>query len=35
LLVPKAKGARAEDFIDATLMDEIRQSGFVERMHGK
>jgi ABC-type nitrate/sulfonate/bicarbonate transport system substrate-binding protein len=32
---PKARGARAEDFIDATLMDEIRKSGFVERLQGK
>jgi NitT/TauT family transport system substrate-binding protein len=32
---PKARGARAEDYIDATLMDEIRKSGFVERLQGK
>lgn len=31
---PKAKGARAEDFIDATLMEEIRKSGFVEKLKG-
>lgn len=35
LPTPKAKGAKAEDFIDATLMDEIRRSGFVERLQGK
>ncbi len=35
LPTPKAKGAKAEDFIDATLMDEIRKSGFVERLQGK
>ena len=35
LPTPKAKSAKAEDFIDATLMDEIRKSGFVERLHGK
>ena len=34
LPTPKAKGAKAEDFIDATLMDEIRKSGFVERLSG-
>jgi len=32
---PKAKGARADDFIDAVLMEEIRKSGFVERLQGK
>jgi len=31
----KAKSAKAEDYIDATLMDEIRKSGFVERLTGK
>ena len=35
LPTPKAKGAKAEDFIDATLMDELRKSGFVERLQGK
>jgi len=35
LPTPKSKGAKAEDFIDATLMDEIRKSGFVERLSGK
>lgn len=35
LPTPKAKGAKAEDFIDATLMEEIRKSGFVERLSGK
>ena len=35
LPMPKAKGATAEDFIDATLMEEIRKSGFVERLLGK
>ena len=34
LPTPKAKGAKAEDYIDATLMEEIRKSGFVERMAG-
>ncbi len=35
LMVPKAKVARAEDLMDTTLMDEIRKSGFVERLTGK
>ena len=35
LPTPKAKGAKAEDFIDATLMEEIRKSGFVDRLSGK
>jgi hypothetical protein len=34
LLVPKAKGARAEDFMDTTLMEEIRKSGFMEKLQG-
>jgi ABC-type nitrate/sulfonate/bicarbonate transport system substrate-binding protein len=33
LLTPKAKGSRAEDFMDRTLMDEIRKSGFIERLY--
>lgn len=35
LPTPKARGARAEDFLDATLMDEIRKSGFLEKLQGK
>jgi ABC-type nitrate/sulfonate/bicarbonate transport system substrate-binding protein len=34
LLVPKAKGARAEDFMDTSLMEEIRKSGFMEKLQG-
>jgi hypothetical protein len=30
---PKARGARAEDFIDTSLMEEIRNSGFIERLY--
>jgi NitT/TauT family transport system substrate-binding protein len=33
LLTPKAKGSRAEDFMDSTLMEEIRKSGFIERLY--
>jgi NitT/TauT family transport system substrate-binding protein len=30
---PKARGARAEDFMDTSLMEEIRKSGFIERLY--
>lgn len=35
LPTPKARGAKAEDFMDVTLMDEIRKSGFVEKLSAK
>ncbi|HYA28524.1 MAG TPA: ABC transporter substrate-binding protein [Acidobacteriota bacterium] len=35
LPTPKAKGAHGEDFTDASLMEEIRKSGFLERLQGK
>ena len=35
LPTPKARGAKAEDFMDSTLMDEIRKSGFAEKLSGK
>lgn len=35
LPTPKAKGAKAEEYIDAMLMEEIRKSGFVDRLSGK
>jgi hypothetical protein len=35
LPTPKAKGARGEDFTDPSLMEEIRKSGFLERLQGK
>jgi NitT/TauT family transport system substrate-binding protein len=35
LPTPKAKGARADDFSDSTLLEEIRKSGFLERLQGK
>ena len=31
----KAKQAQAKDFIDGTLLDEIKKSGFVERLYGR
>ena len=33
LPTPKARGARAEDFTDASLMEEIRKSGFMDKLH--
>jgi ABC-type nitrate/sulfonate/bicarbonate transport system substrate-binding protein len=35
LLTPKARGARAEDFMDTSLMEEIRKSGFIDRLYGR
>jgi ABC-type nitrate/sulfonate/bicarbonate transport system substrate-binding protein len=35
LPTPKARGAKAEDFMDSTLMDEIRKSGFADKLSGK
>jgi len=32
---PKARGARAEDFMDTSLMEEIKKSGFIDRLYGK
>jgi ABC-type nitrate/sulfonate/bicarbonate transport system substrate-binding protein len=31
---PKARGARAEDFMDTTLMEEIKKSGFIDKLYG-
>ncbi len=33
--IPKAKGARAEEFVDASLLKEIEASGFVDRLYAK
>lgn len=35
LLTPKARGTRAETFIDASLMEEIKRSGFIDRLYGR
>ena len=35
LLTPKARGARAEDFIDSSLMEEIKKGGFIDRLYGR
>jgi len=33
LPTPKAHGARAEDFMDISLMEEIKKSGFIDRLY--
>lgn len=33
LLNPKARGARAETFMDTSLMEEIKKSGFIDRLY--
>ncbi|MBI4528024.1 MAG: hypothetical protein HY695_29870 [Deltaproteobacteria bacterium] len=33
--IPKAKDAKAEEFVDSSLLKEIEASGFVERLYGK
>jgi ABC-type nitrate/sulfonate/bicarbonate transport system substrate-binding protein len=35
LPAPKARTAKAEDFMDTTLMEEIRKSGFMDKLRGK
>jgi len=35
LALPKARGAQAKDFVDTTLLEEIRKSGFLDRLYGK
>ena len=35
LPTPRARGARGEDFTDASLMEEIKRSGFIERLYGR
>ena len=35
LLTPKARGARAESFMDTSLMQEIKKSSFIDRLYGK
>jgi ABC-type nitrate/sulfonate/bicarbonate transport system substrate-binding protein len=35
LLTPKARGARAERFMDTSLMEQIKQSGFIDRLYSK
>jgi NitT/TauT family transport system substrate-binding protein len=32
---PKARGVRAEEFMDTSLMEEIKKSGFIEKLYGR
>jgi len=32
---PKARGMRAEEFMDTSLMEEIKNSGFIDRLYAK
>jgi len=32
---PKARGARAEDFMDTSLIEEIKKSGFIDKLYGR
>jgi NitT/TauT family transport system substrate-binding protein len=32
---PKARGVRAEEFMDTSLMEEIKKSGFIDRLYGR
>ncbi len=32
---PKARSAKAEDFIDTSLAEEIKKSGFIDRLYGR
>jgi ABC-type nitrate/sulfonate/bicarbonate transport system substrate-binding protein len=32
---PRARGVRAEEFMDTSLMEEIKKSGFIEKLYGK
>jgi ABC-type nitrate/sulfonate/bicarbonate transport system substrate-binding protein len=33
--LPKARGVQAKDFMDTTLLEEIRKSGYIERLYGR
>ena len=35
LLTPKAHGARAAGFMDTSLMEEIKKSGFIDQLYAK
>ncbi len=35
LALPKARGAQAKDFMDTTLLEEIKKSGYINRLYGK
>lgn len=33
--LPKARGVQAKDFMDTTLLEEIRKSGYIDRLYGR
>jgi len=33
--LPKARGVQAKDFMDTTLLEEIKKSGYIDRLYGK
>jgi len=35
LALPKARGAQAKDFMDITLLEEIKKSAYIDRLYGK
>ena len=35
LMNPKARGAQAKDFIDTSLIEEIKKSGYIDRLYGR
>lgn len=35
LTSPKARGAKAESFMDTSLIEEIKKSGFIDRLYGR
>lgn len=32
---PKARGSKAADFIDSSLLEKIKASGFIDRLYGR
>ncbi len=35
LMNPKARGAQAKDFMDTSLVEEIKRSGYIDRLYGR
>lgn len=35
LMNPKARGAKAENFMDTSLIEEIKKTGFIDRLYGR
>jgi hypothetical protein len=32
---PKAKGAKATDFFDSSILEEIKASGYIDKLYGR